>query len=186
MMQQIALIELAVCGAIWLLAVIWPSKRVWESEEGVGVPASRFGILLTFAGFAFILTYVRPWGFEKGQAAIIAGMVFAPIAVILALTARYYLSKRWRVDNKYDDYFILVKSGPYSIVRHPMYTASLCMLLAIGIPWTPLPMLVLSIFFFVVGLELRLEKEELELANRFQDEFAEYQSQVKAYIPFIR
>jgi len=186
MMQHIALMELAVCGAVWLLAVLWPGKRASEPEQAVGVSAARWGVLLNIAGFVFVLVYVRPSGFEKGQPAIIAAMALAPLSVVLALTARYYLSKRWRVDDKYDDYFILMRSGPYAIVRHPMYTASLLMLLAIGLAWSPLPMLVLSIFFFVVGLELRIEGEDHTLANRFQDEFAEYQSQVRGYIPFIR
>lgn len=186
MFQQIALGELALCWAIWLLAMIWPSRREIGEKQTVGVSAARFGILVNLAGFAIVLTYVRPLSFLRGQSPIIASMVLGFLSVVLALTARAHLRRRWVYNERYGDFVILVKSGPYSLVRHPMYTASLCILLATGIAWTPTPMLVAGVIIFLVGLELRLYGEELALANRFQDEFEEYQSLVRAYIPFIR
>lgn len=186
MMQHIALIELAVCGAVWLLAAIWPGKRASDQEGSVGVAAGRWGILLNLMGFGFVLAYVRPSSFLREQPALIASMALALIAVVLALTSRHHLAKRWRVDDKYDDYSVLVQTGPYGIVRHPMYTASLLMLLAVGIAWAPPVMLFFGVSFFLMGIEFRLEGEDHTLANHFQDEFAEYQSRVRAYIPFIR
>ena len=169
--------------------MIWPSRRETREKQSIGVPATRLGILLTLVAFGVVLARVRPQTirtFERGQSAIIASMVLAFIALVLSLTARQHFRRRWVYNERYGDFVVLVKSGPYSIVRHPMYTASLCMLLAAGIAYSTTPVLLTGVVIFVVGSELRLYGEELALVNHFQDEFAEYQSMVKAYIPFIR
>lgn len=189
MFQQIALGELALCCAVWLLALLWPTKRETRERQAIGVGASRLGILLNLVAFGLVLAHIRPPAipaFEREQPAIIGSMVLAFLALLLSLTARVHFRRRWVYSDRYGDFVVLVKSGPYGIVRHPLYTASLCMLMAAGIAFTATPALLAGIVVFIVGLELRLYGEELALVNRFQDEFAEYQSMVKAYIPFLR
>ncbi len=189
MFQQIAVGELALCTVVWLLALIWPSRHEDREKQAPGTAAIRLGILMNLAAFALVLARVRPQTvqtFLRGQSAVIASMVLAFLALLLSVTARQHFRRRWVYNERYGDFVVLVKSGPYGIVRHPMYTASLCMLLAAGIAWATTPILLAGIVTFLVGLELRLYGEELALVNRFQDEFAEYQSMVKAYIPFVR
>jgi len=187
MMQHIALEELAVCWGVWLLSIVWPRRRSLR-ELRVEVWASRWGIFLNLVGFASILVVTRPldFNFNKPVPALVAGMVLAPLSVLLAWMRRYSLSKRWRDDSKYEDDFVLMKSGAFRIVRHPSYTAALGMLLATGAIWSSSAMLVSGVLFFIAGLELRLFAADRTLANRFQDEFEEYQSRVRGYIPFIR
>ena len=47
-------------------------------------------------------------------------------------------------------------------------------------------MLVIGISLFTIGTEIRVEAEDRLLEIYFQDEFIEYRSRVRAYIPFIR
>jgi len=47
-------------------------------------------------------------------------------------------------------------------------------------------MLVAGVSFFMIGTEVRVEAEDRLLETYFQDEFIEYRSRVRAYIPFIR
>jgi len=60
------------------------------------------------------------------------------------------------------------------------------MLLSSGAAYTWWPMLVAGVSFFMIGTEVRVEAEDRLLETYFQDEFIEYRSRVRAYIPFIR
>jgi protein-S-isoprenylcysteine O-methyltransferase Ste14 len=75
----------------------------------------------------------------------------------------------------------LVTSGPFAILRHPMYTgliiASLGSLL-IYFTWTTLFFACLSPF-----ITLRARREEAALAEEFGDQWHTYRKQVPAFIP---
>jgi protein-S-isoprenylcysteine O-methyltransferase Ste14 len=80
----------------------------------------------------------------------------------------------------------LVISGPYRVVRHPIYTSMLCLLFSTGLMVTPLPLLVVSVLVFIAGTEIRVRIEGRLLASRFNDKFLDYQRSVPAYIPFLK
>jgi protein-S-isoprenylcysteine O-methyltransferase Ste14 len=77
-------------------------------------------------------------------------------------------------------------SGPYRVVRHPIYTSMLCLLFGTGFMVTPLWLLLPAVIVFVVGTEIRIRIEDQLLASRFAERFREYQRSVPAYIPFLR
>jgi len=80
-----------------------------------------------------------------------------------------------------------VRSGPYCVVRHPIYTSMFCMLLGTGLLLaTPLLLLLPSIFLFIIGTEIRVRIEDGLLASRFGDQFRDYQRRVAAYIPYLK
>ncbi|RWX58149.1 methyltransferase, partial [Mesorhizobium sp. M2A.F.Ca.ET.039.01.1.1] len=74
-------------------------------------------------------------------------------------------------------------SGPYSRLRHPMYTggllASIGSVIVVGGPFVFLLILLGAIFIWRVGAEDRL------LARQFPDEFPEYARRTNALIPFV-
>ena len=77
-------------------------------------------------------------------------------------------------------------SGPYRVVRHPIYTSMLCLLFGTGLLVTPLALLAVSVLVFIVGTEIRVRIEDRLLASRFNDKFLDYQRRVPAYIPFLK
>jgi protein-S-isoprenylcysteine O-methyltransferase Ste14 len=77
-------------------------------------------------------------------------------------------------------------SGPYRIIRHPIYTSMLCMLLGTGFMVASWPSFLVSIVVFLVGTEIRVRIEDKLLASRFGDQFFAYRQRVAAYIPFVK
>ena len=79
----------------------------------------------------------------------------------------------------------LIRSGPYGLVRNPIYTSMLLVLSATAVVITPWQLFAASLVLFVVGTEIRVRTEENLLAERFGEEFQQYKKSVPAYIPFV-
>jgi protein-S-isoprenylcysteine O-methyltransferase Ste14 len=109
-----------------------------------------------------------------------------PPSVALSWWATRHLGRHWRYLATLSANHELVTTGPYAWIRHPMYVSMFGMLLASGAAYTWWPMLVAGVSFFMIGTEIRVEAEDRLLETYFQDEFLEYRSRVRAYIPFIR
>jgi protein-S-isoprenylcysteine O-methyltransferase Ste14 len=106
-------------------------------------------------------------------------------AAALSWTSSRALGRELRVDAALGEEHQLVRSGPYRLVRNPIYTSMLLVLCATGVLVTPWPLFLASLIFFVIGTEIRVRTEEKLLASRFGEEFQEYKRTVPAYIPFL-
>jgi protein-S-isoprenylcysteine O-methyltransferase Ste14 len=115
----------------------------------------------------------------------LAGLFFA-VGVLLVWDAIRVLGRQWRLDAGLNADHELVRSGPYRVVRHPIYASMLCMLCGTGSMVAPLPFFAASVAVFLVGTEIRVRVEDSLLASRFGGDFRSYQAGVAAYIPFIR
>jgi protein-S-isoprenylcysteine O-methyltransferase Ste14 len=156
----------------------------FQKRPSVTVPGpTRAGLLLEclaiFLAFWFHGSEVEPWR-------VAAAAVFGLLAPVLSWTSVAHLGRQFRVHaGLYEDHE-LVRTGPYAIVRHPIYTSLLCMLLATILTLTLWPWPLVSLALFLVGTEIRIRSEEKLLASRFGEAFAGYRRRVPAYIPLIR
>lgn len=185
MLQALALTELAVCWIVWSLAFIRPQAEASAQKKAIRAPASRWGIGLVVASFALLWAYVRPAGFEKSAGSLIVSMVLGPAAVALAWAATRRLGKQWRYEAALIEGHELIESGPYRVVRHPIYLSMLGMQLATGAAWTWWPMFVAGLVFFLAGTGIRIHAEEKLLGERFSTAYAAYRLRVRALIPFL-
>ncbi len=186
MLQIAALAELAVCWIAWTLAFLKPRKQAAGQKEVASAPSSRWGIGLVMVGFALAWAYVRPASYEKSTAALIASMVLGPSSVALAWAATRHLGKQWRYQAALREDHELIQSGPYRLLRHPIYASMLGMLLAVIGAWTWWPMGIGSVIAFLAGTEIRIRAEERLLALHFGASFTAYRARTSAYIPFLR
>ena len=81
-LQIAAWIELGVCWIVWSLAFVRPRKRAAGAIKKIErAPSSRWGIVLVMLGYACIWAFVRPVGFQKSAASLIASMLLGPPSV---------------------------------------------------------------------------------------------------------
>ena len=80
----------------------------------------------------------------------------------------------------------LVRTGPYRIVRHPIYASMLAMFLATGLTIARWPLFAIGAVLMLAGTEIRVRVEDSLLASHFGSKFDDFRRTVPAYIPFIR
>jgi protein-S-isoprenylcysteine O-methyltransferase Ste14 len=186
MLWIVAFAELILCWIVWSAAFIKPSREAAGGTEVAKAQTSKWGIGLVMMGFALVWAYLRPAGFHKSAASLIASMALGPPSVALAWAASRHLGKQWRYQAALRADHELIQTGPYAWIRNPIYTSMLGMVLATGFCMTWWPLFVGAVVCFVAGTEIRVRAEERLLAERFKDEFAAYRKHVPAYIPFVR
>ena len=169
--------------AVWL-APLLIAKHGAGSLVAVDRRA-RWGLLLQVAG----LGMMSLGGFgavTKISWRILAAVIFLGLAALLSWTATRALGRQLRIDAAIGEEHELVHHGPYRVIRHPIYGSMLCLLWGIGFIGTPLWMFLAATAVFVAGTEIRVRIEDRLLAERFGEDFRQYQRSKPAYVPLIR
>ena len=78
----------------------------------------------------------------------------------------------------------LVVQGPYRLIRHPMYTALLCLVLGLTLLVQSLVLLALFAALLVMIL-LLIPIEERQLEDAYGDAYRDYRKTVKALVPLV-
>ena len=97
---------------------------------------------------------------------------------------RSYLGRLWAADTTLQEGHTVISTGPYALVRHPIYTSSLTMYLGTTLAfltwWT-----VLVFFVHLVATDIYTQVEDEFLANELAG-YNEYRKKVLyRLIPFI-
>jgi protein-S-isoprenylcysteine O-methyltransferase Ste14 len=115
--------------------------------------------------------------FLTGLALVIAGLGFAVVA-------RVWLGGNWSGTVTLKKGHELVQSGPYALVRHPIYTGLLAALIGTAIAidrWRALAGLAL----LTAGIGYKISVEERFMRDQFGEAYARYRARVKALVPFV-
>lgn len=182
--HAISWIILGGCWIAWAYPFAFRAPHVQRRESITVIGPTRLGLLLEAA--AVFLAFFRTGPIRTGPAWLLVGLIFGIIGAVLAWTAVTHLGKQFRVHaGLYVDHE-LVRTGPYAIVRHPIYASVLALLLTTMLLRASLPRAVICLALFVLGTEIRVRSEDDLLASRFGEQFAKYKKSVPAYIPFVR
>jgi len=77
----------------------------------------------------------------------------------------------------------LVESGPYRVIRNPIYSGLVIGAIGIAASRVSWLTLVAAVVLFVI-LDLKRRREELWLASRYED-YAAYRDRTKAFVPLL-
>jgi protein-S-isoprenylcysteine O-methyltransferase Ste14 len=151
------------------------------------------GALIQGAGYVFIWTFRRgaptplvadrPW--LDPVAAIVVVLLMGG-SVWLVMTAIRGLGRQWAVQARTVDDHQLITTGAYALVRHPIYTGMLGLLLGTGLAISQWWALGAGVIVFAIGTAIRVRAEEGLLASAFGAEFEEYRARVPAVLPLGR
>lgn len=107
----------------------------------------------------------------------------AVASVWLTVTAVRTLGKQWALPARLVEGHKLITTGPYRLVRNPIYTGMFGLLLATGVavsrPWA----LAAATGIFLTGTWVRVRSEEKLLTAAFGQEFQDYKARTAALLP---
>ena len=112
------------------------------------------------------------------------GFIIQLSGTALALWARRHLGRNWSTGVRIAVDHRLVDSGPYRHLRHPIYTAMLCMFVGLAIQSGQLHSL-LAIPLFVIRYWRKIRTEERLLEETFGAEYDAYRHRTWALVPYI-
>jgi protein-S-isoprenylcysteine O-methyltransferase Ste14 len=112
------------------------------------------------------------------------GTMVAIIGVAFAIWSRQSLRNNWSGVVAIREGQQLIQSGPYAIVRHPIYAGMLLALLGTTLVASTVGSL-LGFVLAIISLWQKARMEEQFLMDRFGEQYAHYRREVKFLIPFI-
>jgi protein-S-isoprenylcysteine O-methyltransferase Ste14 len=192
----IALCTLGGVTVCWIVfaAVFLLRKRPPKETEARRDRIASLGIFLQMCAY-FLVWFQpprRPFLPPVDLLSGFIGIVFSVCTVALALASVWLtaaavrtLGKQWAVAARLVEGHKLITSGPYRFVRNPIYTGMLGMLIATGLAMEHWTALIVAIVLFMVGLVIRVRREEKLLRAAFGKEFEDYAVRVSAVLPGI-
>jgi protein-S-isoprenylcysteine O-methyltransferase Ste14 len=114
----------------------------------------------------------------------VAGTIVYTIGLLTAIAARFQLGDNWaniETGQVLTSQKVVAK-GVYGLIRHPIYTGDLLLLLGLELALNS--WLVLGVFILAPVVMLKAMKEEQMLVQELSG-YDEYQSRTKRFIPFV-
>jgi len=110
--------------------------------------------------------------------------VIVALGAAFAVWARITIGANWSAEVTLKEDHELIESGPYALVRHPIYTGLIVMALGTAINYGR------AIGFVVFaalcgGLWWKWREEERIMSRQFPQAYADYKARVPAVIPFL-
>ena len=111
------------------------------------------------------------------------GLVIVAVGLAFAIWARVQIGRNWGGPMTQKDDPELVTSGPYGLVRHPIYTGILLAGIgtAVALSWTWLIAVALAGLYFAYSATV----EEETLAHQFPEAYPAYRRSTKMFVPFL-
>jgi len=181
----------------WVIAALWANRTVNRPEIG----RELFYRIVTLAGFVFLLggyfryrDHALSWQDWPG---IMGCTKYAPLPVSWAMVAlvfagfafawwaRIHLGRLWsgRITRKEGHH--VVDTGPYALVRHPIYTGILLSGIATAICIGALHAYI-GAFLLIVGYWMKARLEERWLREQLGPaDYDAYRRRVPMLIPFV-
>jgi|SRR6185503_12072776 len=185
---------LSVARAAWIVWLIsWFAAAAW-SERTVRRPAVRREVIyrvLTLSGAMFLFGFnpdaegadTPLWALPSVIAWVLAGLVIC--GFVFTWWARIHLGQLWSSSVTRKEHHHVVDTGPYAIVRHPIYTGLLLAILATVLLRGTILTLTGSALI-AAGIYIKARVEEEFLRQQLGEPYAVYARHVPMLVPFRR
>ena len=182
MVRAVELVFAVGWGAFWLfwLAAAFTAKRgrvAWSRELRIRVVIVAVAVVLARVG-AF-----RGHGVHTDPLRAAIGLALFASGLLFALWARRAIGRNWGAPMTQKAESELVTSGPYRLVRHPIYAGVLAAGVgtAVALNWWWLAVFGLAAIYFVYAARV----EERYLEERFPETYPAYRRSTKMLVPLI-
>jgi protein-S-isoprenylcysteine O-methyltransferase Ste14 len=168
---------------VWVLAAFKASRTVRRESFASSLPyrlALLLCVLLLFsraAALGWLALRVVPDTVLAGW----IGVAITLLGVTVAIVARLFLGRNWSSSVTIAKDHKLILAGPYSIVRHPIYSG---ILLGSGVAVGEARGMIVLVLG-ALGFRFKFLKEEQFMEEEVSDQYRDYKQRVKALVPLV-
>lgn len=148
---------------------------IWIIMQGLG---------LAIAGYGRIDVSLDPMS-AKAIVEGLATLLLVLGAVGLFDASSRTMGKNWSLVARTREDHQLVRTGPFAVVRHPIYVALFLFMIGMAIAYGHTRNLILAVPVYAVATWLRARLEERLLRHRFGADYDAYAARVKRFVPGV-
>lgn len=161
------------------------SKKVVSSDSSFVETGSMTGFFLLY----YLVIRLR-WS-EVGLdgparvALLVAGLVLVVVGVAFNIWGRLLLKSSWANQIRIYEGQTLLTTGPYAIVRHPLYASLIWIFIGGSLVYSNPVSLLLTACVFVPMMYVRAKKEDAVLLENFAGEHEAYRNATGMFFPRV-
>jgi protein-S-isoprenylcysteine O-methyltransferase Ste14 len=172
-----------IAWAVYWFIASWSAAATRSSERIFG----RLQHLLPLAiGFALIFKggdfHLIPGKWHHIRAVAYSGTALTAGGLLFSAWGRYHLGRYWSGVITLKEGHRLVRTGPYRLVRHPLYSGFLAAVISTAIAAGTYDAL-LGMVMILVAYAIKIRREEKVLVTAFGDEYLQFKRETPALIP---
>lgn len=174
--------------AVWIISSLGAKKSLRSRAWSRGIVVRLIVLLLVLVvfrlpGVSHGFRHATIFLANRNQYLGIAGVALCALGIGLAIYARFYLGSNWGLPMTRRANPELVTSGPYALVRHPIYSGLLLAMigsgLALSVSWA-IGLLIVGPYFIYSA-----RAEEQTMADAFPQQYPAYRTRTKMFVPFV-
>jgi protein-S-isoprenylcysteine O-methyltransferase Ste14 len=169
---------LLIIGTILIILFSWFLSIKYERYHGI----ARFFAFESV--FILVLLNYRVWFHDPFSFHQIISWILLMLSAYAVITGYLLLKRKGKPDSNFENTSILVKSGIYGYIRHPLYLS--VFLLGTGIMLKdPGPVQITLGFINLIAIYVTARIEEKEMIAKFGDDYNEYMKKTRMFIPYL-
>jgi len=165
-------------GTIFIILFSWFLSIKYKRYHGI----ARFFAFESI--FILVLLNLKVWFNNPFSLLHTISWILLVISAYVAITGYLILKRKGKAEINFENTTVLVKSGIYKYIRHPLYLS--IFFLGTGVMLKDPGLLQIDLALInLIAVWITARIEEKEMIARFGDEYKMYMCETKMFIPYI-
>jgi len=167
-----------ITGAILIIIFSWFLSVKHKRYHGI----PRFFSFMSI--YLLVLLNIKVWFHDPFSSIQVISWILLIMSAYFAIAGFLLLKRRGKSSGNFENTTILVKSGVYGLIRHPLYFS--LFLLGTGVMMKDPGIISLMLATLnLIAVYFTARFEEKEMVEKFGETYIKYMTETKMFIPYI-
>jgi protein-S-isoprenylcysteine O-methyltransferase Ste14 len=167
-----------IAGTILIILFSWFLSIKFKKYHGI----ARFFAFESV--FILVLLNYKVWFVNPYSPFQIVSWILLILSAYVVITGYLLLKRKGKPDSNFENTSLLVKSGIYGYIRHPLYLSVFLLGTGVMLKNPQVAQLILGVIN-LLAVYITAHIEEKEMLAKFGDDYRAYMQETKMFIPFV-
>jgi protein-S-isoprenylcysteine O-methyltransferase Ste14 len=167
-----------IIGTVFIILFSWFLSVKYKRYHGI----TRFFAFESI--FILLLLNYKVWFTDPFSLVHIVSWILLLLSAYVVIAGYLLLTRKGKPDSNFENTSVLVKSGIYGYIRHPLYLSVFLLGTGVMLKDTGTVQIALGVLN-LIALYFTSRIEEKEMIAKFGDDYITYMKETKMFIPFI-